>query len=116
MNELITVVGMASGEGGSGGAGMHFMTMMIIIFAIMYFLIIRPQKKKEQERQRMLDEVKKNDRVVTIGGMHGQVMSVRGDEVIIRIDQSKDVRVKFNKSAVSRIISSAEGEPESEAQ
>ena len=112
MNGMRAVIGMMPGGEGGGGTGFSFLTMMLIIFAIMYFLIIRPQRKKDQDRRRMLEDVKKNDKIVTIGGIHGHVMSVRGDEVTVRIDHSKDVRVKFNKTAVSRILTSAEGDVE----
>ena len=75
-----------------------------LMFVILYFLLIRPQKRKEAERQQLLNNVRKNDRVVTIGGIHGQVVSVRGDEIVLKLDKKGDVRVTFNKSAVSRIV------------
>ncbi|NOZ20676.1 MAG: preprotein translocase subunit YajC [Planctomycetes bacterium] len=76
----------------------------ILIFIIMYFLMLRPQKRKEAERRQMIEAVKKNDEVVTIGGIHGKVVSVRGDEVVLKLDKKGDIRVTFNKSAVSRIV------------
>ena len=85
------------------------LTPFILIFVIMYFLILRPQKRKEEDRRRMLNEVKKNDQVVTIGGIHGQVVSIRGDEVVLKLDKKGDIRVTFSKSAISRIVSDAEG-------
>jgi len=75
-----------------------------LMFVILYFLLIRPQKRKESERQQLLNNVKKNDRVVTIGGIHGRVVSVRGDEIVLKLDKKGDLRVTFNKSAVSRIV------------
>lgn len=91
------------------------MTPFLLIFLIMYFLILRPQKRKEDERQKLLGAVKKNDRVVTIGGIHGQVVSIRGDEVVLKLDKKGDVRVTFNKSAISRIVTD-EGQEQGESE
>ncbi len=77
--------------------------LMIIMFAVMYFLIIRPQKQKEKKRLEMISNVRKQDRVVTAGGVHGVVTSVKENEVIVRIDDAKDVKIKIDKSAVTSI-------------
>jgi len=117
-NEFWSIIAMAPSGTNQGSPPIWAspLFMLLIMFAIFYLLIIRPQKKREEERRRMLESLKKNDRVVTTGGIHGQIMAVRGDEVIIRIDHNKDVRVKFNRSAVSRVISRAEGQVEGEEQ
>ena len=94
---------LAAGQPESSPMWVMLMPFMLI-FVVMYFLMLRPQKRKEEERRRMLDTVKKNDDVVTIGGIHGKVVSVRGDEVVIKLDKKGDLRVTFNKSAVSRIV------------
>jgi len=78
------------------------------IFLIFYFLLIRPQKKQEKERQGMLKALKKNDKVVTIGGIHGVVTNVRDSDVTLKIDESADVRVRFSRSAISRVITKDE--------
>ncbi|MEW6359889.1 MAG: preprotein translocase subunit YajC [Planctomycetota bacterium] len=98
---------LAAGEG-----QFNSMTMLmpfILIFIIMYFLMLRPQKRKEEERRRMIEAVKKNDQVITIGGIHGKVVSVRGDEVVLKLDKKGDIRVTFNKSAISRIVTEEGG-------
>ncbi len=77
---------------------------MIIVFGIFYFLMIRPQRKKERSRRDMLDEIEKGDKVVTIGGIHGQLVTVREKEVIVRVDDDKGVKLKMNRSAISRVI------------
>ena len=91
-------------EGGSGNAFMQFMPIIAII-AIFYFLIIRPQSKKRKETEKMLSAVKKGDRIVTIGGLHGTIQSVRETTVIIRADDN--VKLEFLRSAISSVITSA---------
>jgi preprotein translocase subunit YajC len=95
----------------TGNPMMQFLPLMIIMFAVMYFLIIRPQKQKEKKRQGMIANVRKQDRIVTAGGVHGVVVSVKENEVIVRIDDAKDVKIKIDKSAITS-ISVPKGEQE----
>jgi preprotein translocase subunit YajC len=97
------------GEGGSGGAGglMTFLPFIAII-AIFYFLIIRPQNKKQKETQRMLSALKKGDRVVTIGGIHGTIQTVKEQSVIVKVDDS--VKLEFSRSAISTVEAVAKEE------
>ena len=90
-------------QGGTGG-GMNMIMMMVPIFIIMYVLMIRPQKKKEKARKEMISNVKKNDRVVTIGGIHGTVVTVKDNEVILKVDESSNTRLKFSTSAIARVV------------
>jgi preprotein translocase subunit YajC len=82
------------------------------MFVVMYFLILRPQKRKERERKALLSRVKKNDRVVTAGGLHGVITSVRENEVILRIDDAKDVKVKIDRSAIAAVLEVSHEETE----
>ncbi len=100
----------AAAEGQSNPM-MQFLPLMIIMFAVMYFLIIRPQKQKEKKRLSMISNVRKQDRIVTAGGVHGVVTSVKENEVIIRIDDTKDVKIRIDKSAVTS-VSVPKGEQE----
>jgi len=72
---------------------------IIFIFGIFYFLLIRPQQKKQKEHEKMAQELKKNDEVVTNGGIHGTVVNVKDDTLILRIDEN--VKVEINKKAVA---------------
>jgi preprotein translocase, YajC subunit len=72
----------------------------ILMFVVMYFLILRPQKRKEKERKALLARVKKTTGLVTAGGIHGLVTSVREHEVILRIDDAKDIKIKVDRSAI----------------
>ncbi len=86
-----------------GNPMMQFLPLLIIMFAIMYFLIIRPQKQKEKKRLAMISNVRKQDKIVTTGGMHGVVTSVKENEVIVRVDDAKDVKLRIDKSAITSI-------------
>ena len=81
---------------------MSFLPLVAII-AIFYFLILRPQKKKQQETQKMLSALRKGDRVVTIGGIHGIIQSVRENTIIVKVDDN--VKLEFNRGAISTVVS-----------
>ena len=72
-----------------------------LIFIIFYFLLIRPQKKKQQEHATMLDGLKKNDEVITAGGMYGTIVNIQDDIITLRIDDN--TRVKIQKGSISRL-------------
>jgi preprotein translocase subunit YajC len=73
-----------------------------IFFAIIYFLMIRPQQKQQRQRQQMLDSVKVNDHIVTIGGIHGRVLKIKDDILTIRIADKTEIEIE--KTAVGRIL------------
>jgi preprotein translocase subunit YajC len=102
----------AEGAGGPMGTMMSFLPLIAIV-AIFYFLILRPQNKKQKETQKMLSALKKGDRVVTIGGIHGTIQTVRESTVIIRVDDN--TKVEFSRSAVSSVESQAKEEKKIEA-
>lgn len=88
------------------GAKSGFMTLIIpfaLMFGILYLLIIRPQRSKEKQRLEMISNVRKNDRIVTMGGIHGVVLSVKEKEVIVRVDDAKDVKLRIDKSAITSV-------------
>lgn len=78
---------------------------LVMIFVIFYFLLIRPQQKKEKDRLSMLKSVKKNDEVVTAGGIHGVVLNVKDNAITLRIDDN--VKIEVDKDAVSRVEKAA---------
>ncbi len=86
-----------------GNPMMQFLPLMIIMFAVMYFLIIRPQKQKEKKRQEMISNVRKQDKIVTVGGVHGVVVAVKESDVVVRVDNEKDVKIKIDKSAITSV-------------
>jgi preprotein translocase subunit YajC len=85
-----------------------FRTMLplLAIFALFYFIMIRPQKKKDEEFRKLVSDLKETDHVVTIGGIHGVVTNVKRDaeRVTLRIDDSTGAKIRVNASAIARVI------------
>ena len=106
---LVRLMAPPAGDGGSGSAILSFLPLVAII-AIFYFLILRPQNKKQKETQKMLGALKKGDRVVTIGGIHGVIQSVRENTVIVKVDET--VKLELNRGAISTVSSQAKEEKE----
>ncbi len=76
------------------------------IFVVVYFFMIRPQQKKAKEAKKFVEELKTGDKVVTIGGAHGTVVSIREKTILVEVDSSKGVRIVFEKTAISKDASS----------
>ena len=76
------------------------------IFVVFYFFMIRPQQKKAKEAKKFIDELKTGDKVVTIGGAHGSVVSIREKTILVEVDSSTGVRIVFEKTAISKDASS----------
>ena len=106
---LPLLMGAPQGEATPGSTLMSFLPLVAII-AIFYFLILRPQNKKQKETQKMLSALKKGDRVVTIGGIHGVIQSVKETTVIIKVDEN--TKLEFNRGAISTVSSQAKEEKE----
>ena len=87
----------------SGAARALQMLPIVLIFVIFYFLLIRPQQKRQKEHQKMLDSMSKGDRVLTSGGMYGVVVGIDPDKVVLKI--AENVKAEFTKSAISHIVS-----------
>ncbi len=83
-------------EQGGGGSGM--LIMMALVFGVMYFFMIRPQRKREKELQKKREELKKGDEVITSAGIYGEVYEVSADTVIIVIESA--AKIKILKSAI----------------
>jgi len=102
--QLLMAAPQAGGADGAatGGSLITSFIPFIAIIAIFYFLIIRPQNKKRKETDKMLSALKKGDKVVTIGGLHGTIQSVKESTVIIKADDN--VKLEFLRSAVSSVV------------
>ena len=74
----------------------------ILIIAIFYFFIIRPQNKKQKETEKMINALKKGDKIGTIGGIHGTVTSTKEKTVIVKVDSN--AQIEFSRSAISAVI------------
>ena len=96
--------------GASGGSG--FFLLIILAFAFLWLVLVRPQKKRQLAQQRMLDDFKVGDEVVTAGGIYGQVTEDVGEDVMVRIAPNLEVRVA--RRAIGGVIQPEEPEPEPE--
>lgn len=77
--------------------------MFVPLIAIFYFFIIRPQNKKQKEAEKMRSSVQKGDKIITIGGIHGTVSSVKEKTIIIKVEDG--AKIEFERSAISSVIS-----------
>lgn len=84
------------------GGGLVQIIMLAGLFAVMYFLLIRPQKKRQKEHQQLIESVAKGDEVVLTSGMLGKVVDV--GEVYLTVDVGSDVKLKFQKAAVHAVL------------
>lgn len=98
----------AGGSGGGGQGGLGAFLPLIIIFAIFYFLLIRPQQKKAKLHKQVLATLKKGDRVVSSGGLHGIITGLADEVVTMEI--SPKVRVKVSRGSIAGVSRKAEGE------
>lgn len=84
-------------------SGMSFLLSLVMVFVVMYFMILRPQSKRQKERDAMLKNVKKGDQILTTGGIYGTVLAQKGeDRIVVRI--ADNVRVEMSRAAVSGIV------------
>ncbi len=80
--------------------------MLLAMGLVFYFLLIRPQSKEKKRRAEMLAAIKKNDRVVTIGGIHGTVVNVKDDEITLKVDESNNTKITFSRAAIQQVTAS----------
>ncbi|MBN2162198.1 MAG: preprotein translocase subunit YajC [Pontiellaceae bacterium] len=104
----LTIAQAATETTGSGGGGSpyQFPVMMIILFAIMYFLMIRPQKRREKERKEMIANIKSGCRVMLTSGIIGNVTTVKENTLIVRI--AENTKIEVVRSAISQILETGE--------
>ena len=87
---------------GAAGGGFGMLIPLLLIVLIMYFFMIRPQNKKQKETEKMIAALKKGDKVVTIGGIHGVISSTKENTVIVKVDDG--AKIEFNRSAIATVI------------
>ena len=85
-----------------GGGLNNFFVPMILIFVMMYFIMIRPQKKRQLEQQRLISSLKTGDKVVTNAGIHGLISNVKDSTVIVKV--ADNVKIEMEKSAISTVM------------
>ena len=106
MNFMPLLEGTAPGGFGSFG----FLIPMLLVFVIFYFLLIRPQKKEQQKTERMISQLQKGDKIITIGGIHGVVSSTKEKTIIIKVDDN--CKIEINRSAVGAVLKDEPPKPD----
>ena len=115
--------GGGAGDGGGGGVGgggifdPFFLLLIMGVTAMFYLMVARPQRQKQKEMQKMLEDLKENDQVVTVGGIVGSIVSFSKDkgEVVIRTDEKSNTKLRILRSHISRplkVEDESEGEPQ----
>lgn len=93
MNMLLQAAQATTAQAG-GGAG--FWIMIILLFVVMYFFMIRPQRKQQKELEKFRNELKKGDKIVTVGGIFGTVDEIKESSILIKVDGETKLRVSKN--------------------
>src|SRR5581483_5800555 len=98
LNQILLMSPPAGGAAGGAGMSMNLI-FILLIFVVFYFFMIRPQMKKQKQAAKFKEEIKKGDRIITIGGLHGKIVEISDKNFIIEVEGG--MRIKIEKSAVS---------------
>lgn len=90
-------------QGAQGGSSLSFWLMIAAVFAVMYFFMIRPQRKQQKEIEKFRSELKKGDKVVTAGGIYGTIAEIQDRTVLLKVDG--DVKIRVDKNSLQRDFS-----------
>ncbi len=100
---MLSVTGVMAQNGADPKGGiMSILPMLLVMFVIIYFLMIRPEQKKQKKRQEMIGSIKKGEKVLTIGGVYGTVQAMKDDKVRLKI--AENTTVDLRKGAISEVI------------
>lgn len=104
----------AADGGGGGPPPGEWMFLIAIMIAGFYLLVIRPEQRRNKQKQDLIGSIKKNDKVLTVGGIYGVVANVKpnDDEVVLKIDEDKDIKIRVTKGSIAQVIASKEKEKE----
>ena len=100
--------------GGMMGGNTQFMLILIAMFAVMYFFMIRPQNKKQNEQKKFVEELKKGQKVVTMGGIHGKIVQVNNDTATVLLEIAEGTKIKIDKTVISMEYSNLANQPAEE--
>ena len=105
INNLLMASSAGSGEAAHANPFMQFIPF-IFMFVILWFLIIRPQRKRQKEMEHMLNELKIQDKVITTGGIYGKVVNIKKEKniVVLVIDDATNTKIEMQKSAIAGVI------------
>lgn len=93
----------SGGSSSSSGYNWTFIIFLVIIGVIFYFFMIRPQRTRQNQRQKLLNELKPGDRVITIGGVYGQIESIDEQSVVLKVEDGGKIR--FSRQSIATILS-----------
>jgi preprotein translocase subunit YajC len=104
--------GAAPGQAPGISDGTRLLFMVLITGMLFYFIMLRPQKKKEQAQREKINSVKENERVITIGGIYGVVTNIQREQqrVTIRVDEATGTKIRVNMSAIARVLTGEDEE------
>ncbi len=115
MRSLLNILAQAGGEGTGqpageptappGGFGGNLFFGLMLALIVFYIFMFRGQGRKRKETEKMIQNLRKNDRVVTIGGIVGTVVATKGDEVVLRVDESSNIKMTFVRQSIQRTVS-----------
>lgn len=91
-------------EGAAGGSPLSMLLPFVLIFAVFYFIVIMPAKKQQKKKDEMIAGLKKGDRIVTGGGIHGTVATVEDQSLLIKV--AENTKIRISKSAVAGLLGS----------
>ena len=100
----------AAGQVGAGGSLLMTVVMLIFWIAVMYLILIRPQKKQQKEMDALRDSVQPGDNIMTTGGFYGVVLDVVDDTVIVEFGNNKNCRIPMHKNAIAEVEKDEEEE------
>ena len=100
---ILALMLFAPPSGGSTPNPLVQVVPLVLIFIVFYFFMIRPQQKKQKDRESLLDNIKRGDKIVTIGGIHGTVAGIETDKKTVLVQVADNVKLKFERSAIANI-------------
>lgn len=95
-------------QGGQQGGGIMLYLPWILIFVVMYFLLIRPQQKRQKEHQKMLSILKKGDRVITNAGIFGTIVGINEKDNIVVLKVGENTKIEFLKNSITGKVGTEE--------
>lgn len=105
----------AAAPAGGGGSLADLLPLFLILGALLYFMVLRPESQRRNDTDQMQKELKKNDRVVTIGGIFGVITNIASeDEVTIRIDDKNDTKLRITRSAIQKVMNKESSQSKSD--
>ena len=99
-----TTTAPAGGAGGFGSLLSSPLALIIPLMLVFFYFSTTSKRKQEKERKALLDSMKRGDRVQTIGGILGTIVEVRDSEIVVKVDESNNTKIKFARSAVSKVV------------